>query len=210
MPFAPLESAAKLYRKLLAPVGSYLVNIHLRDGLPEQFSEPLSFLFRRALVEADQKVTDKVEAIRQTIADSSASYKPVSSGLDVSRTSTETAFVSSITPEWGIFLYLCAKSFNVQTIPVYIDGPKEYEPTMKYLRKIIPKLNSGRLVIFDGIHWSHDMWQMWQTVCRWPGFAYTVNAGRFGLGLWQDGSIQPINVDLSILTGWLRVKKGYE
>jgi len=54
------------------------------------------------------------------------------------------------------------------------------------------------------------MWQMWQTVCRWPGFAYTVNAGRFGLGLWQDGSIQPINVDLSILTGWLRVKKGYE
>ncbi len=280
MPFAQSKSATKLYRKLLALVGKYVVNIHLRNGLPEQFSEPLDFLFRRTLTEADQKISDKVEAIRQAIANSGASFNPVSSGLNISRTSTETAFVSSVTPEWGVLLYLCAKSFKAQTILelggnagisgaymasastcrsfttiegspklaklaeqnislvarnckvvnglfddvleeslagirekidlVYIDGPKEYEPTMRLLRKITPKLKSGSLVIFDDIRWSQEMWQMWKEVCRIQGFSYTIDAGRFGLGLWQGGSIEPINVNLSVLTGWVRVKKGYK
>lgn len=256
------------------------MKFHLRNGLPEQLSEPLSFLFGRALSEEDQKVSGQVEAIRQAIANNRTNYKPVSSGFDISRTSTETAFVSSVTQEWGIFLYLCAKSFRAQTILelggsagisgaylasaptcrsfttiegspnlakmaeqnisrvarnckvvtglfadvlketlagihekidlVYIDGPKEYEPIVEYLDKILTKLNSHGLVIFDDIHWSPEMWRMWQTVCRWPGFAYAINAGRFGLGLWQGGSGQPISADFSVLTGWLRVKRGYD
>jgi len=273
-------AAIELYRKLFASAGSYLVNRHLRSGLPEQFSEPLGFLFKGVLTEEDREIRDRVEAIRQAIANSTASHKPVSSGLNISRTSTETAFVSSVNPEWGIFLYLCAKSFKAQTILelggsagvsgaylasaptcrsftsiegtpslaklaaqtvgkvtenckvvsglfdevleetlagirvkidlVFIDGPKELEPTMKYLGKIVPRLESGSLIIFDDIHWSREMWRMWQTVCRLQGFTYTVNAGRFGLALWEGGSIRPQNVDFSLLTGWLRIKNGYE
>jgi predicted O-methyltransferase YrrM len=279
MPFAELKSAIKFYRKLLALVGKFILNVHLRNGLPEQFSEPLSFLFGRTLTEADQKISDKVEAIRQAIANSGASFNPVSSRLNITRTSTETAFISSVTPEWGVLLYLCAKSFKAQTILelggnagisgtymasaptcrsfttiegspklaklaeqniglvarnfqvvnglfddvleetlagirekidlVYIDGPKEYEPTMNYLKKIIPSLKSGSLVIFDDIRWSREMWQMWQAVCRLQGFAYTVDAGRFGLAWWQGDSVQPHNINLSVFTGWLRVRKGY-
>ena len=275
-----MVTATELYRKLLAPAGSYLVNRHLRSGLPQQFFEPLSFLFRGVLTDEDQEISDRVEAIRQAIANSTASHKPVSSGLDISRTSNETASISSVDPEWGIFLYLCAKSFKAQTILelggsagvsgaylasaptcrcftsiegtpslaklaeqtigkvaenckvvsglfdevleetlagirekidlVYIDGPKEFEPTIRYLGIIEPSLANGSLIIFDDIHWSQEMWRMWQAVCRLQGFTYTVNAGRFGLALWQGGSIRPQNIDLSLLTGWLRIKKGYE
>jgi predicted O-methyltransferase YrrM len=275
-----VTTAMGLYRKLLAPAGIYLVNRRLRGGLPQQFFEPLSFLFRGVLTNEDQEISGRVEAIRQAIANSTVGHKPVSSGLDISRTPNETAFVSSVDPEWGVFLYLCAKSFKAQTILelgssagvsgaylasaptclsftsiegtpslaklaqqtigmvaenckvisglfdevleetlagirekidlVFIDGPKEVEPTIRYLGKIEPSLATGSLVIFDDIHWSPEMWRMWQAVCRMQGFTYTVNAGRFGLALWQGGSTKPQNVNLSLLTGWLRIKKGYE
>jgi predicted O-methyltransferase YrrM len=231
------------------------------------------------LTQADQAVAHKVEAIRQSVANGGAVYHPVSSGLDIARTSAQTAFVSSVTPEWGIFLYLCAKSFGAQTILelgasagisgaylasapncrafttlegspelaklarksisqvagnftvidgffddvldetlsgigepldlVYVDGPKEFESTIACLQKITPSLKQGSLIIFDDIHWSQEMWQMWQAIGRMRGVAHAGNSGRFGLALWHGGSILPRKADFSLLAGWLRVGKGY-
>lgn len=93
---------------------------------------------------------------------------------------------------------------------VYFDGPKDRLTTLRYFQQLIPYLNTGSIVIFDDIHWSKNMWEMWQTVRQWKGLAYSINAGRFGVCLWQGGSVQPIQINLSLLTGWLRIGNGLD
>jgi predicted O-methyltransferase YrrM len=253
----------------------------LKAGHLEQFFRPLNFLFSRELAYEDKQVLNKVETIRQKLACGQGKYHTVTEGIkNKIRTPSRLAYKSSVTTEWGMFLYLCAKSFQARTILelgsgagisgcyltsasscrnfitiegssslaslaarnisqittqarvvhgffdnvlesilsnlsdrvdlVYLDGPKDRLTTLRYFQQLIPYLNNGSIVIFDDIHWSKDMWKMWQTVRQWKGLAYTVNAGRFGVCLWKGGSVQPIKINLSLMTGWLRIGNGFD
>jgi predicted O-methyltransferase YrrM len=267
----------RIYRNCLAPLGHFkLKRLHSR-GLPDKLFMPLSFLFKRSLSDEDKKVFSKVESIREQIANNGKLFTPILMNHHVERTASEIAKKSSVSPEWGMFLYLCAKSFQAFTVLelgssagvsgcylasapacgkfitiegspalarlaehnirqvnaqshvingrfdevlrnvldnlidqidlVYIYGPKEQAETLHLFRLIIPKLNNKSIVIFDDIYWSKDMRRLWQALCEWEGLAYAINVGRFGVCLWCGDKKKPIKVDLSLLTGWLRIKK---
>lgn len=85
----------------------------------------------------------------------------------------------------------------------YIDGHHKYEPTLHYFRRLEPHLNKGGLVVFDDVHLSQDMWRAWEVLKRRKGFAYTVDAGRFGICFWESFSAIPVNYDLCRYLGWL-------
>lgn len=262
-------------------MGNYRLNRLIDTGLPDQFLTPLKFLFARALSSEDQQVYDKVEAIRQNVACHQEVYYPFATSVDtIARTPSSIASSSSVSPVWGMFLYLCAKSFQARTILelgssagisgcyltsaysccnfitiegspalaslatrnisqitsqarvvnglfdevlesildnlpdridlVYIDGPKDRLTTLRYFRLLMPYLNTESIVIFDDIRWSREMWNMWQTVSQWEGLTYAIDVGRFGVGLWHGASVQPIKIDLSLLTGWWRIKNGFD
>jgi predicted O-methyltransferase YrrM len=267
----------RIYRKCFAPLGCFKLKRLYNRGLPEQMLRTLSFLFKNSLSDEDKKVFYRVESIREKIADSGTLYAPIMMNHNLQRTASEIAMESSVTPEWGMFLYRCAKSFQARTVLelgssagvsgcylasapscrnfitiegspalaalaehnirqinsqsrvingrfeevlgnvldnlteqidlVYIDGPKTQAETLHLFRLIIPKLSSGGIVIFDDIMWSRDMWQLWKVVCDWEGIAYAINIGRFGVCLWRGNKTQPVKVDLSFFTGWLRIKK---
>ncbi len=69
---------------------------------------------------------------------------------------------------------------------VYVDGHHEKIPTLRYFERLREHLNPGALVVFDDIYWSRDMYEAWEMLRSWPGFSHTLDAERFGLGVWSD------------------------
>ena len=85
----------------------------------------------------------------------------------------------------------------------YIDGHHRSEPTLRYFRRLMPHLNKGGLVVFDDVHLSEEMWQAWQVLKARKGFSHTIDAGRFGVCLWDGLASAPVNHDLGPYLGWL-------
>lgn len=83
----------------------------------------------------------------------------------------------------------------------YIDGGKSKFSILRYLERLTPYLNKGCIVIFDDIHWSSEMWEMWKVVRAWNGLSYTINAGRFGVCVWSGGTVQPRSYALYKIAG---------
>ena len=106
----------QLYKKCVAPFGYRKLKRLREKGLPEQFFIPLSFLFNKSLSDEDNKVLHKVEMIREQIANRDTLFTPILMNRNIERTAYEIANKSSVSPDWGMFLYLCAKSFKARTV----------------------------------------------------------------------------------------------
>jgi len=106
----------RIYRKCFAPLGSFKIKRLYKTGLPEQMLMPINFLFKKSLSDEDKKVFSKVESIREQISNIGILFTPIMMNHSLERTASEIAMDSSVTPEWGMFLYLCAKFFQARTI----------------------------------------------------------------------------------------------
>jgi predicted O-methyltransferase YrrM len=76
---------------------------------------------------------------------------------------------------------------------VHIDGQHERGSTLHYFERLKPHLHSGALVIFDDIHWSDDMRQVWREIATARGVSHSINVGRYGLCVWS-GTAEPPRV----------------
>lgn len=84
---------------------------------------------------------------------------------------------------------------------VFIDGSKMREDNLRWTAKVLPRLRPGGLFLLDDIHWWGEMWECWKEIRQMRGFAWTVNAGRCGWGLWQGGTVEPRSWDLYSVAG---------
>ena len=57
----------------------------------------------------------------------------------------------------------------------YIDGNHRYSPTIHYFQQILEKTNPASVLIFDDIHWSHEMEKAWEEIKAHPAVQYTVD-----------------------------------
>lgn len=83
---------------------------------------------------------------------------------------------------------------------VYIDGHHEKIATFHYLERLAHHLNMECILVFDDIRWTSDMWEAWQTICKWRGIAWTIDVGRYGICIWDGVTTQPKNYDFSKFT----------
>jgi hypothetical protein len=90
--------------------------------LPELLGDPLRFLVERTISGADLPVVEKIEAMRADMAKRNREFVGVFEGDQLeaksgrSKSLAEVAWVVSIVPLWGTFLYLCAKASAAKTI----------------------------------------------------------------------------------------------
>lgn len=146
---AALSLARMVYRRAMAPPGRYKLQRMLGDGLPRPFQHPLEFLFNKGLSHVEQQAVDRVELIRAAVARQTCSFDVVyPDGKDSERTSPQIAHRSSVTSEWGTFLYLCSESFGARTILELgscagISGC--YLASSKYCKRFIPVEGSPAL-----------------------------------------------------------------
>ncbi len=82
----------------------------------------------------------------------------------------------------------------------FIDGDKTRGSYLALLDRLSLRLNPGALVLFDDIQW-HDVQQDWKRLCVRPGLSFVVNAGRFGICVWNGGAARPQAFTLCSLAG---------
>jgi predicted O-methyltransferase YrrM len=63
----------------------------------------------------------------------------------------------------------------------FLDGNHRKEPTLNYLKQILPQLKNGSCVIVDDIYWSREMTEAWEEIIKMPEF--TVSIDLFHLGI---------------------------
>lgn len=274
MELLPLMPRGWAFR-LASRIGRRRLRAMIADGLPPCLHPPLQFLLGRTLDPTDYRVIREIERLRADMARrthevvgvfrESTDYR-----LEQARSGQPSGYlrslpylaaVSSVLPQWGMFLYLCANALGAKTILelgsgagisgcylawssacrrfisvegdpararlarlhlqqvtdrcelfnasfdealdrilptvgdgidlAYIDGNKDKAHNLHYLERIVPYLNRESVVIFDDIHWSPEMRDMWWEAGSRPGFSHTVNAGRFGVGVWTGGPGRP-------------------
>jgi predicted O-methyltransferase YrrM len=64
---------------------------------------------------------------------------------------------------------------------VYLDGHHTFEATCGYVRRLVPMLSKGGVLILDDIYWSKEMERAWKWVCELE--AVTVSIDLFVSGV---------------------------
>ena len=63
----------------------------------------------------------------------------------------------------------------------FIDGNHRQEPTERYFRELLPKMNNDSILIFDDIHWSREMEAAWETIKKDPAVRCSVDLFFIGI-----------------------------
>ncbi len=63
---------------------------------------------------------------------------------------------------------------------VFIDGDHRYQPTLDYVRQLLPKLTETSVVVVADIHWSPGMERAWNELRAWPEVTASVDTYHFG------------------------------
>lgn len=63
----------------------------------------------------------------------------------------------------------------------FLDGNHRKEPTLSYLKQILPKLKNGSCVIIDDIYWSREMTEAWEEIIKMPEFTVSIDLFYFGI-----------------------------
>lgn len=114
---AVVDAARSVLIRSMAPFGAQRMEQLYREGLSVSFRPAFDYLFSKKVTPQDLRVVERVEAMRAALARRSDELYVFSfHGEKVRRTPQVIASRSSVTREWGTFLYLLAKGFHADTI----------------------------------------------------------------------------------------------
>ncbi len=68
----------------------------------------------------------------------------------------------------------------------FIDGNHRQEPTARYFRQLLPKINNESILIFDDIHWSKEMEQAWETIKKHDAVRCSIDLFFIGIVLFRQ------------------------
>ncbi len=63
----------------------------------------------------------------------------------------------------------------------FLDGNHRYEPTMDYIKKILPAAGEEALIIMDDIYWSKEMYRAWREIISWPEIRVSIDLYHMGI-----------------------------
>ena len=278
--FLPLvRTFHRAYRRCVPFLGYPALDKMVRTGVPAFLRRPLEFLLTEELTPDEEAVVTSVERLRAMLISRGPEQvryyvlnprpeERLAKTISWQRIGT----ISSVTPYWGTFLYLCAKAHRSRIVlelgscagisgcylagnpacerlvtvegspdlaavaaanltevssratvltmsfddaldlllpnlpepldSVFIDGHHEGKARLHYTGRVTPFMCSGSLMIWDDIHWTPDLWEAWLAFSRAPGVSCAINLGRFGLAVWEGGTIRGSYHDFSAFAGY--------
>jgi len=63
----------------------------------------------------------------------------------------------------------------------FIDGNHRQEPTERYFKELLSKINNDSILVFDDVHWSSEMEAAWETIKK--NAAVTCSIDLFFIGI---------------------------
>ncbi len=73
---------------------------------------------------------------------------------------------------------------------VFVDGNHRKEPTMRYFRQIIEKIDQYSCIVFDDIHWSKDMEDAWEEIRKDPRVKLSIDLFFVGLVFFRESFLE--------------------
>ena len=70
---------------------------------------------------------------------------------------------------------------NTQYSLLYIDGNHQKKATLSYFEKLLPTVQNDSVMIFDDIHWSKGMEEVWEEIKAHPKVRVTIDTFQWGL-----------------------------
>jgi len=64
---------------------------------------------------------------------------------------------------------------------IFIDGNHTFEATQEYFTLFLPYMNEKSILVFDDIHWSKDMLNVWEYIYQHPKVSLTIDVFQFGI-----------------------------
>ncbi|MFK7973008.1 MAG: O-methyltransferase [Bacteroidia bacterium] len=64
---------------------------------------------------------------------------------------------------------------------VFIDGDHRYEPTLAYVRAILPHMPAGSILVMDDMYWSKGMTKAWNEIILMPELSVTIDLFHLGI-----------------------------
>lgn len=64
---------------------------------------------------------------------------------------------------------------------VFIDGNHRREPTLRYFEQLLPRMSRESVMVFDDIHWSHEMEEAWIEIKNHPKVLLSIDLFFVGL-----------------------------
>jgi len=64
---------------------------------------------------------------------------------------------------------------------VFLDANHQYEPTIRYTRLLLEKLEEEAVVVMDDIYWSRGMYRAWKEVIAWPEVRVSIDLFHMGI-----------------------------
>lgn len=63
----------------------------------------------------------------------------------------------------------------------WLDGDHRCEPTINYVKQVLPALNNNSIIIVGDIHWSVGMEQAWEELKKMPEVTSSLDLFHFGI-----------------------------
>jgi len=73
---------------------------------------------------------------------------------------------------------------------VFVDGDHRKQPTLSYIRQMLPYFHNDSLLIMDDIHWSKEMEEAWEEVKKLPEVTVTIDLFRIGLVFFRKEQVR--------------------
>ncbi len=70
---------------------------------------------------------------------------------------------------------------------IFLDGHHEEAATIRYAQALVPKLNTGGVIVLDDIYWSKGMASAWNQLKEHPQLTYSIDLYRMGILSFQEG-----------------------
>src|SRR5262249_1492298 len=84
---------------------------------------------------------------------------------------------------------------------VLLDGHPDTEATTYYVDRVAPYMADGGVLVLDDLAYNDGIRTVLSALRRRPGVTWTVDAGRFGVCVWERAAPGPRHYDLSKFTG---------
>jgi len=80
---------------------------------------------------------------------------------------------------------------------IFIDGNHQKNPTIEYFEKLLPKLSSPGIIIFDDINWTIGMKEAWDIIKSHKSVNYAIDFYKLGVII-VDTNDQNKNIEFAL------------
>jgi len=63
----------------------------------------------------------------------------------------------------------------------YVDGNHHFDPTVRYVRKLVDRAGEEAVVVMDDIYWSKEMHRAWLEIISWPESRVSIDLYEVGI-----------------------------